>query len=135
MKKISDIAKKSLIPYLSTLKHNNKNIEKIYNNLSKPASNILYTAPVIVVILGKENGISTENACALAAQNMILAAHSMGIGSCWIGGANFSLQNKELLNELGVPAGYKAVIPLIFGYPESETEMPEKFESVVIWFR
>ena len=66
---------------------------------------------------------------------MIHVAHSRGIGSCWIGGVLPALMNDELLKELGAPAGYKAVAPLIFGYPKGKTQMPEKIEPEVKWLR
>ncbi|MDL5502905.1 MAG: nitroreductase family protein, partial [Candidatus Methanoperedens sp.] len=63
------------------------------------------------------------------------AAHSKGIGSCWIGGLLPALMNEKLLKELGAPDGYKAIAPLIFGYPKGRTEMPEKNEPDVRWLR
>lgn len=32
---------------------------------------------------------------------MMLAAHSIGIGSCWIGGAQRALMDEKLLRDLG----------------------------------
>ncbi len=43
--------------------------------------------------------------------------------------------DEELLKELGAPAGYKAVAPLIFGYPKSRMQMPEKIEPDIKWLR
>jgi len=65
----------------------------------------------------------------------MLAAHSKGIGSCWIGGLLPGLMDEKLLKELGAPDGYKAVAPLIFGHPGGRTEMPEKNEPDVKWLR
>lgn len=55
--------------------------------------------------------------CALVAENMMLAAHSLGIGSCWIGLALHLGDDKEFMKEAGVPEGHKLIAPLIFGYP------------------
>ena len=66
---------------------------------------------------------------------MIHVAHSRGIGSCWIGCVLSALMSEELLKELGAPAGYKAVAPLIFGYPKGKTQTPEKIEPEVKWLR
>ena len=69
----------------------------------------------------------------MAAQTMMLAAHSKGIGSCWIGGVQPTLIDEDLLRELGAPEGFKVVAPLIFGHPKGETPMPEKNKPEVIW--
>jgi len=48
---------------------------------------------------------------------MMLAAHSLGIGSCWIGLIMGLGEDKEFLKEAGVPEGHRLVASLIFGYP------------------
>ena len=73
--------------------------------------------------------------CAMAAQTMMLAAQSINIGSCWIGGAQRSLADEKLLKEIGGPEGYIAVAPLIFGYPKGKTKVPERIEPKVIWVK
>ena len=90
-------------------------------------------APVLVIILGDENVMTVDYDCAMAAQTMMLPAKSNGIGCCWIGDATPALMDKGILKELGVPEGYKAVAPLIFGYPDGETEVPEKNKTDIIW--
>lgn len=66
---------------------------------------------------------------------MMLAAQSKGIGSCRIGVILPALMDEGFLKELGALDGYKAVAPLIFGYPKGKTEIPEKVEAEVIWLR
>jgi hypothetical protein len=45
--------------------------------------------------------------------------------------------NEKILEELGAPPGYKAVAPLIFGYPQGKTAtaIPERREPEVKWLR
>ena len=82
-----------------------------------------YDAPLLVIISAKP-GRFTEKDCSLAAQNMMLAARSLGIGSCWIGFADMVINKKrKLMTELGIPQGYKIYAHLIFGYP---IKFPEK---------
>jgi nitroreductase len=85
-------------------------------NLAKPEVRILYKAPVFILVFTSQEALS-EHDCALAAENMMLAAQSLGIGSCWIGLAAGLGSDEAFLKEAGVPKGHKLVAPLIFGYP------------------
>jgi nitroreductase len=96
---------------------------------------MFYNSPVLVVILGNKSVPTVDFDCSMAAQNMMLAANSKGIGSCWIGGVLPALMDESLLKELGAPDGYKAVAPLIFGYPKGRTSMPEKIDPKVVWLK
>lgn len=50
-------------------------------------------------------------------QNMMLAAQSLGVGSCWLGFVGFSFKDTELMRKLGVPEGYTPQEAAVFGYP------------------
>lgn len=133
MQEISERGKKSLIPMLEPIKNTSQKIEDFLDYLKTEGTDMFYNANVLIIILGKKDALTTDYDCAMAAQTMMLAAHSKGIGSCWIGGVQPALMDEEFLKELGVQNGYKVVAPLIFGYPKGETAMPEKIEPEVIW--
>ncbi|VVB91434.1 Coenzyme F420:L-glutamate ligase [uncultured archaeon] len=135
MWKLSESGKKAMIPLLEPIKDTSKKASGFLVFLKTKGTSMFYNAPALVIILGNKNAPTADHDCAMAAQNMMLAAHSRGIGSCWIGGVLPALMNEELLKELGAPAGYKAVAPLIFGYPKGKTQMPEKIEPEVKWLR
>jgi len=78
---------------------------------------VFHNAPAIIFIL-TDNGIFYDEACACAAQNMMLAAHSMGIGSCWIGFAKF-LEMGDAMKEMGMPANHHISACIAFGYAEN----------------
>lgn len=62
-----------------------------------------------------------------ALENMFLAAHSLGIGSCWInqvGPVADDPQVRNLLSELGVPAQNKVFGCATFGYAATEAPTP-----------
>lgn len=94
---------------------------------------IFYGAPVLVLVLGDEKNPSSTYDCTLCAGTMMLAAHAMGIGSCWIGAAGPVAGSPELMKTLKVPAGYEIIAPLIFGYPRERPEMPERVEPEITW--
>ncbi len=131
--KLSESGKKAMIPILESTKNLSKKGSDFLAFLKTKESNMLYDAPVLIIVLGNKNSPVVDFDCAMAAQNMMLAAHSKGIGSCWIGGLLPALMDEKLLEELGVQNEYKAVAPLIFGYPEGKTKMPEKNEPEVKW--
>ncbi len=133
MRKISEHGKSSMIPLLEQMKSASKKAAEFLVFLKTKGTSMFYDAPVLVIILGNKSAMTADWDCSMAAQNMMLAAHSRGIGSCWIGGVLPALMDEGLLKELGAPQGYKAVAPLIFGYPKGEAEMPERSEPEVRW--
>lgn len=82
-----------------------------------------YNAPTYIIVSGDEKAIAPHNDGTLALENMFLAAHSLGIGSCWINAIKhlFSAEESDALKkELGIPEGYVAVASGSFGYPAVE---------------
>jgi nitroreductase len=96
---------------------------RIKERLRDPNWNAFYHAPVIVVVSGQQDAKFHLTDCAAATQNMLLAAASLGIGSCWIGiiAQLFeSTQGTDFVKELDIPEGYKALYAVALGYPEGE---------------
>jgi nitroreductase len=93
---------------------------------------IFYSAPLVVFILGeKENHWSTID-CSLAAENMMLAAYSLGIGSCMIGMARH-LKGEKILERLKFPPGYDFVLAVAFGYPKERPAPKERKRNITSW--
>jgi nitroreductase len=135
IRKLSETSKKSMIPLLEDMKNNSKAAAEYLSFLKMKGSDMFYGAPVLIIILGNKNAPTAVYDCAMAAQTMMLAAQSIGVGSCWIGGALRSLVDEKLLKELGAPEGYIAVAPLIFGYPKGKTKAPDRIEPKVVWVK
>jgi nitroreductase len=110
-------------------------LEKYRSTLENPEFNIFYNASSLIVIYAKPD-LSPEPIvdCALAAENLMLTARSLGLGSCWIGFARGYLNTAEAKQMLGVPDDYSAISPLIVGYPEAEFSTKDK-NSPEILFR
>ena len=94
---------------------------------------IFYNAPVLIIVLGNKNAPTADFDCAMCAQNMMLAAHSMGLGSCWIGTACLVQDNPEMLQKLKIPEDYKVVAPIIFGYGGTVPAAPPRNDPVITW--
>jgi len=94
--------------------------EPLIKRLSNPDNNIFYNAPVLILVFAAPNALTPLEDGALCAENMMLAAASIGVGSCWMGFANPISMSPAALKELNVPADHKLVAPIIFGYPAKE---------------
>ena len=82
---------------------------------------IFHNAPALIVISAPDDEKwSTEN-CALAAQNPMLAATELALGTCWIGLAQGWLNTPEGHQALRLPARLRVVAPIIVGYPRRLT--------------
>lgn len=101
--------------------------ENPYKNFVGSAEyTVNYHAPAFIIVSADPEVSSLGMAdCALVLGNMFLAAHSLGIGSCWInqlGAACGEPGFRAMLTELGVPAANYIYGCGTFGYPE---EMPK----------
>ncbi len=87
----------------------------------KEDANPFYSAPTIVLVFGKaDNGNSVRDG-SLAMQNMMLAAHSIGLGSVWINCVNTAFSTEEgqaFAKKMGLPEGYAPVGSLAVGLPD-----------------
>lgn len=74
--------------------------------------------------------------CALAAENMMLAAHSLGIGSVWnhaLQGLDQNEKIREFLTELGIHPRHSVQAVLLLGYPDGSTKKIERRPDVIHW--
>lgn len=96
---------------------------------------VFYEAPLLMFIVSgsKDRWVKTD--CALAAQNMMLAAHSMGLGSCFVGRGLLLHANKDLLRKIGMRRGVRIHAALTFGYPrEFPKTVPQRNkENLTCW--
>jgi nitroreductase len=113
--------------------------EKLSGAIKKTATGegdtVFYGALLVILILSDRKGRWVATDCALAAENMMLAAHSLGLGSCFIGRGDMINKNRAILGKLGVGSGYRVHATLVFGYPkEAVTHVPErKIDDILAW--
>ena len=97
---------------------------------------VFYGAPLLILIsVPKNPDWRTVNLldCGLAAQNMFLFAHQVGLGSCFIGFATVLNQVPEVLAGIGIPEDHELIAPLIFGYPKEVPEAKPRAVKVLRW--
>jgi hypothetical protein len=72
--------------------------------LNHPHFHIFYHVPVLILISAIAQGPWIVEDCALAAGNLMLAAHAVRLGTCWIGFAQSFLNTSDGKKALGLPA-------------------------------
>ena len=85
----------------------------------KEGYHLFHGAPTVVIVSGKhraEGPLSSVVDCSAAIQNMLLAAESMNIGTCWIGLARFLFDDESETASLRIPKGYKPYYAVAIGY-------------------
>ena len=121
--------------HLLTLQDQLPWLEQYREHLEKPETDIFYNASALVVIYGDSRTGTIESDCSLAAENLMLAACDLGLGSCWIGFACWYLNLPEVKKEFGVPEEFSAVVPIVVGNPVSDEPPTEKNPPVVMYWR
>lgn len=100
---------------------------------------VFYDAPTVIVISGEKKALVPQIDCAAATENMILAAESLGIGTCWIGLITFlfkSEQAEEFLKMLQIPEGYEPYYAITLGYKKIENHNPaERRENTITYIK
>ena len=81
-----------------------------------------YGAPAVLLVLAKKCPYTVADG-SLSMGNMMLAAHALGLGSCWINRAREEFdteEGKEILRSLGIEGDYEGVGHCVVGYPAGE---------------
>lgn len=89
--------------------------------------NAFYDAPTVITMFAPRNFLFSVDDCAVAAENMMLMATSLGVGSCYIGQGWTAFAapfGQEILRKWDIPDGYYAVMQLLLGYPRKEDKHP-----------
>jgi nitroreductase len=97
-----------------------ENVMTLFEAMPEPKDLVYYDAPVIVFVIGP---ISNAVSCALACENIMLAACSLGLGSCYVGFGMMVKGNAEVVQALDLREGERIYGPILLGYPK---DAPEK---------
>jgi nitroreductase len=103
-------------------------IMKRYEELEDP---VYYSAPAIIFVLG--SGPFNSDSCPLACANLILAAHSLGLGSCWVKLGSLVTENAEIRQALELKEEEEIFGPILIGFPKDRPKAPPKKEPVIKW--
>ena len=106
-----------------------------FEAMPEPRDMIYYGAPAIVFVIGPAG---FDVSCALACQNMMIAATALGLGTCYVGFGAMVTGNTEVLEALGLEEGEKIYGPITLGYPAEghgplEGIRQEKAPAPIAW--
>ena len=125
---ISVIRNKGLRQRINDRAHNamvHSEIEFVRQRVSLPGYQPLYGAPVLILLSGPTEAPHSTANSALAAENMILEATGLGLGSCYVVSPTLALngeKNRDLAQEAGIPDGYTLQCGVIVGYIADESK-------------
>ncbi len=107
--------------------------------LGKPDIDPFYGAPVVLIVLADRTRGTYLYDGSLVMGNLMLAAHSEGIGSCWIHRAKEefdSAEGKEILKSLGIEGDYEGIGHCVLGYADGgEPKAAERKADYVYYVR
>ncbi|MGL5435286.1 MAG: nitroreductase family protein [Lachnospiraceae bacterium] len=99
--------------------------------MTNPKFNVFNGASNAMVIYGDTSSYYYKEDCSLAAANIMLAAHSMAIGTCWLGFAEFHMNTPEFKKEHNIPDNFELVCAMSIGYSNTELDPPKRKEPII----
>jgi nitroreductase len=103
------------------------------DHLADPAIEIFHGAPALILICATVQTEFSVQDCCLAAENLMLAARALGLGTCWIGLAGPWSNLAETKARLGAPADWTVVAPIIVGHPQAQPSPTPRNKPATIW--
>ncbi|MFX0107405.1 MAG: nitroreductase family protein [Candidatus Hodarchaeota archaeon] len=109
-------------------------VMKQYEEMEEPKDMIYHGAPVIIFVIGLA---SHPISCALACENIMIAATSLGLGSCYVGFGAMVKGNADVVQALELKDNERIYGPIVVGYPKGEDTLvfvrPKKKEAIIKW--
>ncbi|MCL2032512.1 MAG: nitroreductase [Methanomassiliicoccaceae archaeon] len=103
--------------------------EKMAND---PSADIFYGAPTLVFVFTDPSAVTPVEDGSLTVGNMMLAAHSLGYGTCFIGFAAGLGYDQEFRKEFSVPDDHKYAACMILGKPDGSIEKHPRSEVKIL---
>ena len=96
-----------------------------------------YGAPAMLIVLSEKDWRNKVYDGSLVMGNLMLAAHSLGLGSIWIHRAKEEFESdegKEILKQLGIEGEWEGIGHCAVGYMEGELPKPApRKDGRVVW--
>lgn len=96
-----------------------------------------YGAPAMLIVLAEKDWRNKIYDGSLVMGNLMLAAHSLGLGSIWIHRAKEEFESeegKEILKELGIEGEWEGIGHCAVGYIDGELPKPApRKDGRVVW--
>ena len=98
-------------------------LSKLNAEIMGKNSDPFYGAPVVLIVLADKSCVNHVYDGSLVMGNLMLAAHSLGIGSCWIHRAKEEFERPEgleILKSLGIEGEYEGIGHCVLGYVDGD---------------
>ena len=106
--------KNAIEPMKQTSPELYKMATSLYDAMDEPKDVIYYNAPVIIFVVGPANNPFSN---ILACENLMIAAESLGLGSCYVAFGGMVKGNAEVMQALEIKEGEGIFGPILIGYP------------------
>jgi len=109
--------------------------ESILSDLRQALPFGKFHAPAVIVVCG--NPLKAANPsgllfwqqdCSAATQNILLSAHALGLGACWVGIHPIPLVSRSVRKVLNLPVWVKPLCAIYLGYPEFMKSPKSKYQ-------
>ena len=103
-----------------------------------PGGKMLPTASLAIVVGGDSNSVLDQQLsyllqdCAAAIENLLLAAHGLGFGACWVGIHPDKTATQRVKDLLSLPAFVVPVAAVAMGLPGEQPEPRTRFQPVFV---
>jgi nitroreductase/Pyruvate/2-oxoacid:ferredoxin oxidoreductase delta subunit len=96
---------------------------------------LFHGAPAVMIISSKPDGSCPMEDALLATQNILLAAHTMGLGTCLIGFAVSAMEKDRAIKRfVGIPDNETVYSVVALGYPDEKYQRPVPRKKVILRF-
>ncbi len=105
-----------------------------------PGGKMLSTVPVAVVVCGDLDAAFEQNVgylvqdCSAAVQNLLLAAHGLGLGGCWVGVYPSEDSMRQVKAQLSLPARVLPLAVIALGKPGEQLEARTRYSPQSVHF-
>ena len=103
--------------------------------LTPDFKNMFRNAPAVIFVAAEPSAYAGVD-CGILAQNMMLAAYELGLGTCCLGSPVGFMNSKEgepFLASLGLPEGYALQFAIAIGYPDETPEAKPRDTSKILF--
>lgn len=124
LKNLNLDTKEAIKKYAKDKVSNEKELEILMSRANNDAFDTFYKAPVAIIVSMDTTDVTSPADCAVASQNLMLAAESFGLGSCWIGFVKnlFKLdeaKGKEYCEKFNIPENYMPSHAILIGHKKN----------------
>jgi len=104
--------------------------------LAKKELGLWHDAPTIIFLLVDERSAGDPHIdVGIAGTNMVLAAHSFGLGTCWVSFSTLLEMSPKFKKYLGIDYPYRLATSIAIGYPKGIPDgMVERETHETVWY-